>query len=92
MTHQYRLGACLQSGSKRLVARQALCDCELLDGAVPAFFAAEASDFHPAFDVSPAKARTYASWSGRPRRARCSTLGRARRVAANEGGGALRDL
>ncbi|CAK0794315.1 unnamed protein product, partial [Prorocentrum cordatum] len=48
----------LQSGSQRLVSGHALCDYELNEGFVPVLFAEDASDFYPAFDSTPARART----------------------------------
>ncbi|CAK0897043.1 unnamed protein product, partial [Prorocentrum cordatum] len=48
----------LQSGSQRLVSGHALCDYELNEGFVPVLFAEDVADFYPAFDSTPAKART----------------------------------
>ena len=48
----------LQSGSQRLVSGHALCDYELMDGAVPVLFAEDVSDFYPSCDASRDKALT----------------------------------
>ncbi|CAK0879549.1 unnamed protein product [Prorocentrum cordatum] len=48
----------LQSGSQRLVPGHALCEYELQDDAEPVLFAEDVSDFYPAFDAPPARART----------------------------------